>query len=514
MTEFASPSLADNPRCSDWIAFDHPEKITLKSGKVEIGQGIVTALVQVAADELDVSAERILVISGHTRLGPVEAGTSSSLSVETGGLAIRYAASAARQLMLKEAAKLLQASINDLSVDNGQILLRGKATDLTYWLLAEAVDLTAAVMDHARLKRADERRLVGTSLPRIDLADKLSRASFIHDIVLPEMLHARVLDPPAPGRHLVSLDEALVRSAPSRIQVIRDGSFVGVIADREDEVVRFMAALQSKAHWSGAEKAPNGFPDAVEADTSVSEEVFRKGDVASGNGRMFRTQIERPYLAHASIAPSCAIARWRDGFLEVHSHSQAVHDLRSALAVAFGIEADKVSVIHSPGAGTYGHSGQDDVAYEAALLARAVPGQAVRLLWSRFADFALSPMGPGMIVNAEAKVSADSKITSFSIQSVGQAHVFRPGRGGTVNFIAAERLSVPLPEGKAIDVPLARGGGADRNAIPLYAIPNVHVSKRPEGSALSYVSASRAGRVCKYRRYRDTDGRYSGRDWR
>ena len=479
MTERASsPSLADNPRCSDWIAIDQDGKVTLKSGKVEIGQGIATALVQMAADELDLSPDCFVLISGHTGLGPIEAGTSSSLSVETGGLAVRLAASAVRTLLLEEAAKLLQASMIDLTVKNGHIFLLGRSTDLTYWLLAPSVDLTAAVMDHASPKAPNQRRLVGTSLPRIDLAEKLAGAGFIQDIDLPDMLHGRVLDPPAPGRHLLSLDESSFKTAGSAVRIVRDGSFVGALAKREDVVVRFMAALQKQVRWSDTENVPNGLAAAVAVDTSEVEDVFRKGDVTTVEGRVVRTEIERPYLAHASIAPSCAIARWRDGKLEVHSHSQAVHDLRSALSMAFAIDVDRVTVIHCAGAGTYGHSGQDDVAYEAALLARAVPGKAVRLLWSRFADFALSPLGPGMIVTAEAKVSADNKITAFSIKSVGQAHVFRPGRGGTVNFIAAERLSAPLPKGKAIDVPLARGGGADRNANPLYAIPNVLVSKR------------------------------------
>src|SRR5690606_3932823 len=140
--------------------------------------------------------------------------------------------------------------------------------------------------------------------------------------------------------------------------------------------------------------------------------------------------------------------------------------------------AGNVVVIHAPGAGTYGHSGQDDVAYEAALLARAVPGRPVRVLWSRAADFSLAPLGPGAIVKAEAKVNSEGRITAFSIRSHSQAHVSRPGRGGTINLVAAERLSAPLPKGTPLDVPVERGGGADRNAVPLYAFPNIHVSKR------------------------------------
>lgn len=473
-----SPSLADNPRCSDWIDLSREETVVLKSGKVEIGQGIATALIQIAADELDVSPARFSLISGHTALGPLEAGTSSSLSIETGGRAVRLAASAVRALLLAEAAKLLQAPAEALSVEDGRVLVGGRATDLTYWSLAPQVDLAAPVMDHARPKAPSERRLVGTSMPRVDLAAKAIGVGFIHDIELAGMLHGRVLDPPARDRRLVSFDADALRRAYPDVQVVRNGSFVGVIAAREEGAVRAIAAAQRLATWTEGTPVPADLRVAIAVDSSEAEVVVTKGDVDAAAGRRIVTEIERPYIAHASVAPSCAIAQWREGALEVYSHSQGVHDLRTALAMVLGIDAGKVVVIHAAGAGTYGHSGQDDVAYEAALLARAAPGRPVRLLWSRAADFALAPIGPGAVVRAEATIGAEGRIAALRIQSVSQSHVFRPGRGGTANLIAAERLAEPLPKGNPVDPPLARGGGADRNAVPLYAIPNVHVSKR------------------------------------
>ena len=479
MTALASsPSLADNPNCRDWIEIARDETVVLKSGKVEIGQGIATALIQIAADELDVAPDRVALISGHTALGPLEAGTSSSLSIETGGRAVRLAASAVRTLLLAEAAKLLQAPAEALSVEDGRIVVSGRATDLTYWSLAPSVDFAAAVMDHARPKSPSERRLVGVSMPRADLVAKATGAGFIHDIDLDGMLHGRVLDPPARDRRLVTFDEAALRRAFPNVQVVRDGSFVGVIADREDVAVRAIAAAQRFATWTAGAPVPADLRAAIAVDSSTPEEIVVKGDVEAATGRRVATEVERPYIAHASVAPSCAIAVWRDGALEAHSHSQGVHDLRNALAMVLGVDVGKVVVIHAPGAGTYGHSGQDDVTYEAALLARAIPGRPVRLLWSRAADFSLAPTGPGMIVTAEAKVGAEGRIASLRIQSVCQSQVFRPGRGGTANLIAAERLAEPFPKGQPMDPPLARGGGGERNAVPLYAIPNVHVSKR------------------------------------
>jgi CO/xanthine dehydrogenase Mo-binding subunit len=474
----SSPSLNDNPRCSDWIDLSREGVVVLKSGKVEIGQGIATALVQIAADELDVAPKSVALIAGHTALGPLEAGTSSSLSIETGGRAVRLAASATRALLLAEAAKLLQAPPESLSVEQGRIVANGRETDLSYWSLAPSVDLAEPVLDHARPKRPAERRIAGTSMPRIDLAAKATGPGFIHDVELPGMLHGRTLDPPASGRCLEAFDEAAIKRAFPNVHLVRDGSFVGIIAEREDVAVRAIAHAEKLASWSQGSTVPSLMREAVEADPAQPEIVIEKGNVASEKGRTFATEIERPYIAHASIAPSCAIAVWRGDALEIHSHSQAVHDMRAPLAKALGIDAGNVVVIHVPGAGTYGHSGQDDAAYEAAMLARAVPGRPVRVLWSRAADFSLAPLGPGAIVKAEAKVDADGRILAFTLQSQSQAHVSRPGRGGTINLVAAERLAVPLEKKSPPDVPLGRGGGADRNAIPLYAFPNIHISKR------------------------------------
>lgn len=386
----------------------------------------------------------------------------------------------------------MQAPKEALSVEDGRIVADGRATDLTYWSLAPSVDMTLAVIDHANPKSPSERRLAGTSMPRIDLADKATGAGFIHDIELSGILHGRVLDPPAPGRRIEAFDAEALRRAFPDVRIVRDGSFVGVVTEREDVAVRAIERARQLTTWTKGVASPDSLRAMIAADSSRAEVVATKGDVDTAVGHSITTEIERPYLAHASIAPSCAIGHWRDGTLEFHSHSQAVHDLRKVLAIAFAVDESRIVGIHAPGAGTYGHSGQDDVVYEAALLARSVPGRPVRLLWSRAADFSLSPLGPGMVVKAEAKVSGEGRIMALTVESTGQSHVSRPGRGGTVNLISAERLADPFPRGRPSDVPLAVGGGLDRNAVPLYAIPNQRISKRMLRDAPFRTSALRA----------------------
>jgi nicotinate dehydrogenase subunit B len=474
-----SVSINDNPLCSDWFEFRDDGTVVLKTAKVEIGQGITTALVQIAADELDIAPERFEVISGHTGLVPVEGATSSSLSVEVTGSAIRLAASAVRHRLVAEAGKLLQADPARLSLVDGKIMIESRETPLTLWSVAKTVDLATPVMDDAAPKAIGDRRLVGISLPRRDLREKaVGGNTFIHDIVLDGMKHGRVLQPPAPERGLASFDVEGFKASFPDVTLVRSGSFVGVIADREDVAARAIAGAERFAIWDAAGAYPSDVI-AMLSETDAPEFVVKEeGDPSACAGRRVEATITKPYTAHASIAPSCAIAAWTGDTLTVHSHTQAPHGLCDGMAIVFGIDAGAIKVIHTPGAGTYGHSGQDDVALEAAVLARAVPGVPVRVVWSRADEFIAGPLGPAMVVRAAATLDDAGHISALEVSSMSQPHARRPGRGGYAELTPAARLDPPLPVMVPDDVPPARGGGADRNATPLYTIPNLRITKR------------------------------------
>ncbi len=475
----ASPSIDDNPNCADWLDLSQDGKVLLRTGKVEIGQGILTALVQIAADELDISPERFEVLSGHTRLGPLEGQTSSSLSLEVSGRAIRLAASATRKRLADEAATLLQAKPEDIAFADGAVNVAGRETPLTSWTLAQTVDLQVPVMDHAAPKPAAEWRVIGTSMPRLDLPAKATGAPFIQDITLEGMKHGRVLQPPSQKSRIKSFDRDGLAAKFPDVKIVHSGSFIGVIADREDIAIKAIDAARGLAHWDDGEVVPADLIGAVGTADGDLIEITKNGTSPTDTGRQVSISARKAYFAHASIAPSCAIASWRDGHLVVYSHSQGPHGLRDALGIVFGIEPlSHVTVIHKPGAGTYGHSGQDDVACDAALLAREVPGTPVRVIWSRSDDFIASPLGPAMVVDGEASLDENGQLTSFSITSHSQPHAQRPGGGGIVRMTSAELIDPPFPWVPNDDVPPVRGGGADRNATPLYKIPNLYVAKK------------------------------------
>ena len=205
-------SLTDNPILSQWIAFE-PGKVRIATGKVEIGQGIVTAMTQIAAEELDVRPDQIRIVSGETDVSPAEYFTSGSYSVAVGGAAIRLVCAEVRSMLLDKAADALRCPVGELSVEEGQFLRGGKATGRDYWSMAPNIDLDRRASGTAPTKSPSKYTIVGKSLPRLDLPAKVKGAGFIHDIAVDGVLHARVLRQPWRGAQLAALDEAAVRKA-------------------------------------------------------------------------------------------------------------------------------------------------------------------------------------------------------------------------------------------------------------------------------------------------------------
>ncbi|SEA73588.1 Molybdopterin-binding domain of aldehyde dehydrogenase [Rubrimonas cliftonensis] len=218
--------------------------------------------------------------------------------------------------------------------------------------------------------------------------------------------------------------------------------------------------------------------DAIRRSAEPAEVVHEAGDPDAARGRVFEATVTRPYLSHASIGPSAAVAEWRDGRLRVWSHAQGPYPLRAALADVFGVAPEAIEVAHRPGAGCYGHNGADDAALDAALLARATPGRPVKVVWDRATEFRCAPLGPGMATRVRAVVGEDGRVSAMEVVANSAPHGNRPGRNGAPNLRAAAYLDKPFPTPRSGDVPLASGGGADRNAVPGYAIPNLRISKR------------------------------------
>lgn len=474
-------SLRNNRRLEGWIRLEPDETVTVFTGKAELGQGILTALAQIAAEELDVGFGKIRMISADTSRGPNEQYTFGSQSVEQSGSAIRAASAQARGLLLAAAARQFGVRPEDLHAKAG-VIGSPDGSRATYWEVASADaellkgDITAATAP----KKPSDYSIVGKSIHRIDLPGKLTGApSYVQDMRLPGMIFARVVRPPRYGAKLVSLDEAAVRSLPGVIAVVRDGNFLAVAAKREEQAIAARNALASAARWSDdAVPLPDmahlrGELKKFRAETIVVG-AAGQSDPVPGQAKRVSAEYTRPYLSHASIGPSCAVAWLKDGHMTVWSHTQGAFPLRGDLAKVLGMPRSRVDVIHTPGAGCYGHNGADDAALDAALVARAVAGAPVKLQWMRDDEFAWEPFGPGMAMRVEAALASDGKVVDWSYDVWSNSHAMRPGQAGGVNLLAAWDLSAPFVKSPPPHIPQPFGDG-DRNAVPYYELPRKEI---------------------------------------
>jgi CO/xanthine dehydrogenase Mo-binding subunit len=464
--------LNDNPVLERWVSFPAPGKVSVNTGRVEIGQGILTAMLQIAADELDVDMARITLHSGDTELTPNEGYTAGSQSIQFGSLALRQACADVRALFLAQAAKIINCPVGELSVRDGAILRNGASTGQDYWTLAAAVDLGVTASGAGKRKSVSDMRHIGASTARLDLPDKVfGKAVFIHDMQLPGMVHARVVRQRNRGATIGTIDEkAIERAAKAPVELVRNGNFLAIVGADETAVDLAAAAAATAVTWQNVEA-----PTAVQAEASwvlqqpYIDRVFGAPETETLRGReRFEATYSRGYLAHASISPSCGVAEYRDGHLRVWTHCQGVFPLRGALMKTLGLEASAISVHHVQSSGCYGHNGADDAAADAAIIAMQMPGKPIRVRWRREEEFVYEPKTPSMVVKVRTQLDDAGKPVDWTQEIWSATHNLRPGAGGVL--LGAVALPNPLSEPPPNDVPESNGGGATRNGEPLYDI--------------------------------------------
>ncbi len=459
--------LAASPRLSAWLHVGGDGVVTVRTGKVELGQGILTALAAIASYELDVSVTDVRVLAANTGLSPDEGPTAGSMSVADSGSALRQACATARVLFT--AAARVALGTDDLVLGNGTFTAPGGRWT-SYGELAGAVDLDVDADPAAQPRPPDG----AVAIARLDLPDKVAgRPRYLSDLVLPGQLWGRVVRPPSPAASLRTVDVGAA-GADHAVAVVRDGSFLGVVADDERAADLSADALRRAASWDEQPTLPDedGLADYLRAGPHTTFAVDEVGDLRSAPAvSKVAASYSRPFLAHASIAPSCGLARWDGDGLHVWSSSQNVFGLRAAVAQALLLDVEQVVVEHVESAGSYGHNGADDAAFDAVLLARAVPGRPVQVRWSRADELAWSPFGSPQVVDLAAGLDVDGRIVSWECDVWSQGHTSRPGYAGTPGLLATAHLEGGGPLAAPVDPPPERGAGSTRGAVPSYDLP-------------------------------------------
>jgi len=471
------PLLASNPRLDQWVGFPSSGRVAVSTGRVEIGQGVLTAMLQIAAEELEVAPERILLQTGDTDLTPNEGYTAGSQSIQFGGVALRMACAEVRALFLDQAAASFGYTRADLAVRDGAITQNGEPTGQDYWSLASAVDLRRDANGRSPTKTVSDYSIVGRNAPRVDLAAKVfGGPAFIHDMVLDGMVHARVVRQPRRGATIAKVDEAaLRRAAKGPIEIVRHGNFLAILGADETVVEAVAAVAPDHVAWDGLDPIN---PYQEEARWLLQQPSIDRtiGPPPPAEPTPATTRHEATYtrmhIAHASVAPSCGLAQYRDGRLTVWTHSQGVYPLRDALARTLKLDPAAISVKHAQGPGCYGHNGADDAATDAAVIAFHRPGQPVRVRWRREEEFAFEPVSPAMVVTTQTVLDGSGHPADWTTEIWSGRHSSRPGGGG--NLLAAEALPDPPPPPPAVESGYPPGAGT-RNGEPLYDFPTKRI---------------------------------------
>lgn len=471
MSDSLPLSLQQNPRLETWLRFEPDQTVRLSVGKVEIGQGVLTALTQIAAEELDINLDRVTILSGDTAEAPDEGSTASSLSIEMSGRSVRIVSSELRARVLTRLAQRLNCAPEELAVEDGVFLRGDRPTGFDYWNFVSGVDFAEDVTGTATPKSPSAYRIVGQPIPRKDLIAKVTTGGFLQDIVRPDMLHARVLRQPARGAQLAALDEAAVRrAARGDFQIVRVGNFVAFVGEDETVVHRAATAAPAHAKWENVRQLTPAQGEAAWFRSQPSDDRF-VGDEnpPTETGNVAEATYSRPYVAHAAIAPSCGLAEYRGGHLSVWSHTQGVYPLRNSIADIMGLKRSQVTVRHAHGAGCYGHNGADDAAMDAAVIALQMPDKCIRVQWRREEEFGFEPVSTAHMTRIRAAMDPNGKPLDWTVEVWAGSHVQRPIYGG--NMLTHEALPTPPPDPRPNDPPEAAGGGGTRNGTPLYDFP-------------------------------------------
>ncbi|MGH7057189.1 MAG: molybdopterin cofactor-binding domain-containing protein [Acetobacteraceae bacterium] len=441
---------------------------TIYSGKVDLGTGVETAIAQMAAEELDLPFERVSVIQGDTALTPDQGPTWGSLSIQQGGTQIRQAAATAREALLGEASKRLGAPASDLSIKDGVIAEHSGGQRVSYAELIGGEHFSLLVSKSAPLKNPASYSIVGKPVPRVDIPGKVTGTfTYMQDFRVPGMLHGRIVMPAGVGVTLESVDETSIQGIPGIVKIVREQNFLGVVAKTEWAAIK--GAQRLKATWSNWEGLPEESKlwDYVRASKIANDDVTsNRGDVAKAlpeGAKKLKATYDFAMQTHGSIGPGCAIADLSDGKLTCWTASQDTHRLRFQLAAMLGLKPADVRCIYLEGAGCYGRNGHEDVASEAALMARAV-GRPVRAQWMRQDAHGWDPKGPPTLIDLEAALDANGNLLAW------KSEFFIPeGGGGTVPLLGA--VFAKLPHKTAF----SPGNIIRDSAIP-YTVPNVRTT--------------------------------------
>jgi CO/xanthine dehydrogenase Mo-binding subunit len=465
-----APGKPLDPSEVDSFLAIHPDgTVTVYTGKVDVGTGLRIAVAQMAAEELGVAAERITIVDGDTGVCPDQGGTGGSTGLTRGGAEVRQAAATARQALLSLGAERLNRPASELTIVDGEVKAIGGGPGVRIGALVGDRRLSLKVDPNAPLRQPSQYTVVGKPLPRPDVPAKCTgRHTYVHDMTVPGMLHARVIRPASIGAYLVAVDESSIREIPD-VRIVRIQNFLAVVSNDEWAAVR--AARQLKTTWSESATLPGS--DNLENWTRNAEKMTAEGTAIYGSGNPWAAMATAakkysatyfwPYQSHASLGPSCALADIKGDGGTIWSSSQGTHGMRQNVSKVFGLSPDRLRVVFLDGSGSYGTNGGDHAAADAVLLSKHL-GQPVRVQWSREDETGWDPKGPQQLLEIQAGLDAAGRIVAWETDMWLSYNT-----PGTRALLAADAAGLPQDHGQG-------AGAITQNADPPYAADTAMVT--------------------------------------
>jgi isoquinoline 1-oxidoreductase len=394
-------------------------RVSCFTGKVELGQGPMTALAQLLADELDVAFDSVDVVCGDTDLCPYDSGTVGSQCIRSFGPALRAAGAEARSVLLQLAAERLQAPVERLRVSGGMVTDPGENRRVSYAELVQGKRIERHIAG-VPVKPPVAHTIIGRSFRRKDALDKVTgKAKYAGDIVLPGMLHARILRRPAHGATLKSVDTGPAEKAGAR--VVREGDMVAVLHDHRELADRALSLLKPEFDPPSAGPDENTIFDHL-LKTAPQPAVVAEGGTLAEGEKAAAAIIEHTYLnsyvAHAPIETHSAVASVEGGKATVWASTQSPFSVRQQVAAAIGVEPQNVRVITPYVGGGFGGKSAAPQAIEAARLAKAT-GRPVQVVWDRAEEFFHDTFRPAAVVKVRSGLTSAGRIAFWDFQVVG-----------------------------------------------------------------------------------------------
>lgn len=388
-------------------------RVTVFSGKIEMGQGVLTSQAQMVAEELDVELAAIDMVLGDTDQCPWDMGTFGSLTTRMFGPALRAAAAKARAALTRLAANKFGVPEESLVTKDGVISVRGEpGRHISYGELSKGARIAQVVDEEAALRAASDFRVIGSSPLRLDALEKVTGAAkYAADIRRQGLLYARILRPPMHGATLLKLD-TLNAEKVSGTMLVKHGGLIAVL--NADPEAATAALAQVKADWSLPEQKvdPGNIFEHISKQATKQKIVTSKGDIADarvGVATLFEMTYQKGYVAHAPIEPHAAVAEIRDGKATIWASTQTPFPARDQIAKMLGMEPKNVRVITPFLGGGFGGKSANGQAAEAAQLAQ-ITGKPVQVAWSRAEEFFYDRFDPAAVVKIVSGTSRDGKI--------------------------------------------------------------------------------------------------------